>query len=50
MGSIDEDITVKEFVEKNNSLIHLVFDGNDMKFPNDDLNLNGKMITYDARG
>ena len=50
MSNVDEDITVKEFEDKNNSLIHLVFDGNDMEFPSDDLNLNGKMITYDTRG
>jgi len=49
MGSIDEDITVGEFEDATGSLIHLVFNGNEMEFPFDDLNLKGKMITYDTR-
>ena len=49
MDSIDEDITVQEFEENENSLIHMVFDGEKMRFPSDDLNLNGMMISYDKR-
>lgn len=49
MDSIDEDITVQEFEENENSLIHMVFDGEKMRFPSDDLNLNGMMISYDER-
>ena len=49
MASITEDITVSEFEENENSLIHMVFDGNEMRFPSDDLNLKGMMITYDRR-
>ncbi|MEE1134804.1 MAG: UDP-N-acetylglucosamine 2-epimerase (non-hydrolyzing) [Methanobrevibacter sp.] len=49
MASIDEDITVQEFEENENSLIHMVFDGEKMRFPSDDLNLNGMMIIYDER-
>ncbi|WP_405307406.1 non-hydrolyzing UDP-N-acetylglucosamine 2-epimerase [Methanobrevibacter sp.] len=49
MAAIDEDITVAEFEDKNNSLIHMVFDGDKMRFPADDLKLNGMMITYDER-
>ena len=49
MTAIDEDITVSEFENDNNSLIHMVFDGDKMRFPSDDLNLNGMMITYDER-
>ncbi len=49
MASIDEDITVQEFEENENSLIHMVFDGEKMRFPSDDLNLNGMMIIYDKR-
>ena len=49
MASIDEDITVSEFEEKENALIHLVFDGEKMKFPSDELNINGMMITYDKK-
>lgn len=49
MASISEDITVQEFEENEHSLIHMVFDGDRMRFPADDLNLNGMMITYDRR-
>ena len=47
MASIKEDISVEEFEQKENALIHMVFDGEKMVFPFDDLNLNGMMITYD---
>ena len=49
MAAIDEDITVGEFEDKNNSLIHMVYDGDKMRFPADDLKLKGMMITYDKR-
>ena len=49
MTSIDEDITVKDFEAKENALVHMVFDGDKMRFPADDLNLNDMMITYDKR-
>jgi UDP-N-acetylglucosamine 2-epimerase (non-hydrolysing) len=49
MDRIDENITVSEFEDKNNALIHMVFDGDKMRFPADDLNLKGMMITYDKR-
>ena len=49
MAAIDEDITVAEFEDKNVSLIHMVFDGEKMRFPADDLKLKGMMITYDKR-
>ena len=49
MAKITEDITVGEFENDNDSLIHMVFDGEKMRFPADDLNLNGMMITYDER-
>ena len=49
MALIDEDITVKEFETKNDALIHMAYDGEEMRFPADDLNLNGMMITYDER-
>ena len=49
MALIDEDITVKEFETKNDALIHMTYDGDEMRFPADDLNLNGMMITYDER-
>ncbi len=49
MNSITEDITVSEFEANENALIHMVFDGDKMRFPADDLNLNGMMITYDKR-
>ena len=49
MALIDEDITVNEFETKNDALIHMAYDGDEMHFPADDLNLNGMMITYDER-
>ena len=49
MAEIKEDITVNEFEEKENALIHMVFDGEEVIFPNDELNLNGMMISYDKR-
>ena len=49
MALIDEDITVKEFETKNDALIHMAYDGDEMRFPADELNLNGMMITYDER-
>ena len=49
MALIDEDITVREFETKNDALIHMAYDGDEMRFPADDLNLNGMMITYDER-
>ena len=49
MALIDEDITVREFETKNDALIHMAYDGEKMRFPADDLNLNGMMITYDER-
>ena len=47
MLSINEDISVKEFEEKENALIHLVFDGDKIVFPRDNLNINGMIIAYD---
>ena len=49
MALIDEDITVREFETKNDALIHMAYNGEEMRFPADDLNLNGMMITYDER-
>ena len=49
MDNITEDITVYEFESKYNALIHMVFDGENMRFPYSNLNLNGMMITYDKQ-
>lgn len=49
MAKIDKDITVSDFEEAENGLIHMVFDGEKMRFPTDELNLKGMMITYDKR-
>ena len=49
MTQIDTDITVSEFEKKEDALIHIAFDGDEMRFPADELNLNGMMITYDKR-
>ncbi len=49
MAAITENITVSEFEAKENALIHMMFDGENMRVPADDTNLNGMMITYDKR-
>jgi UDP-N-acetylglucosamine 2-epimerase (non-hydrolysing) len=49
MTQNEEDITVSEFEKKENALIHMLFDGERMIFPKDDLNIKGMMISYDAR-
>ena len=48
MALIEENITVKDFEDKNNALIHMVFDGEKMLFPTDDLNLKEMCVTYDV--
>ena len=47
MALVKENITVKDFEEKNNALIHLIFDGEKMRFPADDLNIKEMCVTYD---
>ena len=47
MKVIDENITVKDFEEKNNSLIKIAFDGEEIRFPYDDLNLNDLTVIYE---
>lgn len=49
MTKIDEGISVEEFETKENALVHMVFDGERMIFPDDKLNLNGMMVYYDKR-
>ncbi|WP_405304303.1 non-hydrolyzing UDP-N-acetylglucosamine 2-epimerase [Methanobrevibacter sp.] len=49
MTMITEDITVNEFEDSKNASIHLVFDGDKMRFPNDDLNIKGMCVSYDER-
>lgn len=49
MIQITEDLTVSEFEENEDALIHMAFDGDEMRFPKDELNLKGMMITYDKR-
>ena len=49
MAQIDNDITVSEFEQAEDALVHMVFDGDKMRFPTDELNLKGMMITYDKR-
>lgn len=49
MAQIEEDITVAEFEQNENALVHMAFDGEKMRFPADELNLKGMMITYDKR-
>ena len=47
MDLIDENVSVKEFEDKNNASIHMIFDGEKMRFPADDLKLKGMCVTYD---
>ena len=49
MTTITKDISVKEFEIKENALVHMVFDGEIMRFPSDELNLKGMMIIYDKQ-
>ena len=49
MCEVTEDVTVDEFEQRENALIHMAFDGDKMKFPTDELNLKGMMISYDKR-
>ena len=44
---VSVNITVSEFEDKNNAYIHLVYNGDKMEFPYADLELEGKMISYD---
>ena len=44
--NIQDNITVKEFEENNNSLIHLIY-SDKLEFPFEDLNLKNKIIFYD---
>ena len=47
MAKINEEITVNEFEIRENALIHMVFDGEKMRFPKDELNLKEMCVTYD---
>ena len=49
IAQISVDISVSEFENKYNSLIHMIYDGEKMLFPQNNLNLNGMMITYDKK-
>ena len=49
MAQITEDVTVAEFEDRENGLIHMAFDGDKMVFPADDLNIKGMCVSYDAR-
>ena len=49
MALINNDITVAEFEQEENALVHMLFDGKNMKFPRDETNLKGMMISYDKR-
>lgn len=44
---INEDISVKDFEEINNSLVHMIYDGQKMHFPADDLKLKGMFVIFD---
>ena len=48
MHVTDEDISVKDFEDKYNAVIHMLSYGDVMKFPFDDLNLKGMCVSYDV--
>ena len=47
MKVIDDDITVNEFEKENNVLVKIAFEGEEIKFPYDDLNINGLTVIYE---
>lgn len=47
MKHMSEDITVANFEKENNVLIKIAFENGEVKFPNDDLNLNGLTIIFE---
>ena len=49
MVKVTDDITVNDFEDRQNALIHMVFDGKKMRFPYDDLNIKDMCVTYDER-
>lgn len=49
MKTVTDDISVSEFEGMEDALVHMVFDGENMRFPTDDLNLNGMVVSYDKR-
>lgn len=49
MAEITEEITVNEFEARENALVRMAYDGDRMRFPDEELNLKGMMITYDKR-
>lgn len=49
MMLIEDDVNVNEFEQSENALVRMVYDGERMKFPTDELNLKGMMISYDKR-
>ncbi|MDR0900902.1 MAG: UDP-N-acetylglucosamine 2-epimerase (non-hydrolyzing) [Methanobrevibacter sp.] len=51
IAKIDEDMSVKDFENKNNAEIKIVFDElskNSMEFPKEDLNLKDKFVLFDV--
>ena len=47
MKVIDEDMSVLNFEDSHNALVKIAFDGEEIRFPYDDLNLNGLTIIYE---
>ena len=45
--AIDEDINVNEFEDKYNALIKIAFEGDEVRFPYDTLNLKGLTVIYE---
>lgn len=49
-AKINENVTVAKFEDKHDALVHLVYDGDKMVFPYDDLKIEGMLISYDEYG
>ena len=47
MKVIDEDMSVLNFEDSHNALVKIAFDGEEIRFPYDDLNLKGLTIIYE---
>ncbi|KZX11699.1 non-hydrolyzing UDP-N-acetylglucosamine 2-epimerase [Methanobrevibacter filiformis] len=45
---INEDTTVSDFEKENNALIQIIYNKNDIEFPEDNINLKDKFILYSS--
>ncbi|MDR0913014.1 MAG: UDP-N-acetylglucosamine 2-epimerase (non-hydrolyzing) [Methanobrevibacter sp.] len=48
ISKINEDINVSDFEDKNNFRIRIVYNGSNIEFPEDNLNLKNKLVVFDV--